>query len=120
MIDSDSDSKEGKHFFHKTFLSKCHCDKIILHGLSVYELTFGNQDKAFLETWHENFQSFSLTLMLQVITFYDQTIKKVHQEIEKTKVELHAKLDRKECEEIISILEKNIELNRKHLQQRKT
>ena len=83
-------------------------------------LSTGNQDEAFLETWHENLQSFSLTLMLQVITFCDQAINKVNEEIEKTKVELHAKLDRNEREEIISTLEKNHELNRKHLQQRKT
>ena len=106
---------------HKTFLSKCYRDKIIPHGLSIYvEPSIGNQDEAFLETWHENLQSFSLTLMSQVITFCDRTINKVNEKIEKTKVELHAKLDRNEREEIISILEKNDELNRKHLQQRKT
>ena len=58
--------------------------------------------------------------MSQVITFCDQTINKVNEEIEKTKVELHAKLDRKEREEIISTLEKDDELDRKHLQQRET
>ena len=95
-------------------MSKCCRDKIIPHGLSIYvEPSIGNQDEAFLETWQENLQSFSLTLMSQVITFCDQTIK-VHEEIEKTKVELHAKLDRNEREEIISTLEKNDELNRKH------
>ena len=56
--------------------------------------------------------------MLQVITFCDQTIDKLNEEVEKTKVELHAKLDRNEREEIISTIEKNDELNRKHLQQR--
>ena len=102
---------------HKTFLSKCYRDKIIPHGLLIYvEPSIGNQDEAFLE----NLQSFSLTLMSQVITFRDRTINKVNEEIEKTKVELHAKLDRNEREDIISILEKNDELNRKHLQQRKT
>ena len=50
------------------FLSKCHRDKIIPHGLSVYvKPSIGNQDEAFLETWHENLQSFSLILMSQVI-----------------------------------------------------
>ena len=83
------------------------------------ERSTGNQDEAFLETWHENLQSFSLTLMSQVITFCDQTINKVNEEIEKTKVELDAKLDRNEREEIIFTLEKNDELNIKHLQQRK-
>ena len=53
------------------------------------------------------------------MTFCDQTINNVNEEIEKTKVELQAKLDRNEREEIISALEKDDELNRKHLQQRK-
>ena len=113
--------KKARYELHKTFLSKCYCDRIIPHGLSIYvELSIGNQDEAFLETWHENLQSFSLTLMLQVITFCDQTINKVNEEIEKTKVELHANFDRNEREEIISTLVKNNELNKKHLQQRKT
>ena len=56
----------------------------------------------------------------EVITFCDQTINKVNEEIEKPKVELHTKRDRNEREEITSTLEKNDELNRKHLQQRKT
>ena len=58
--------------------------------------------------------------MSQVITFCDQTINKVIEEMEKTKAELHEKLDRNEREETISTLEMNDELNRKHLQQRKT
>ena len=57
--------------------------------------------------------------MRQVITFSDQTISKVNEEIEK-KGELPAKLDRSEGEEVISTLEKNDKLNRKHLKQRKT
>ena len=91
--------------------------KITPHGLSVYvEPSTGNQNEEFIETWHKNLQSFPLTLMLQVITFCDQTITTANEEIEK-KVELHAKLDRDEREEIIFALEKNDELNRKNLQQ---
>ena len=58
--------------------------------------------------------------MSQVITFCHQTISKVNEVIEKTKGELNTKFDRNEREEIISALEKNDELNRKHRQQRKT
>ena len=100
--------KKARYESHNTFLSKCYRDKIIPHGLSIYmEPSIGSQDEAFLETWHENLQSFSLTLMPQVITFCDQTISKVNEEIEKTKVEFHTKLDRNEHEEIFSTLEKN-------------
>lgn len=86
-------------------MSKCDCDKIRAEGLSIYaELSNGNQDQVFLETLHEDLQSFSVTLMLQIVTFGDQTRSKVNEEIEKTKVEFHTKLDRNECEEIISTL----------------
>ena len=37
-------------------MSKCRRDKIIPHGLSVYvEPWIGNQDEAFLGTWHKSF-----------------------------------------------------------------
>lgn len=54
--------------------------------------------------------------MSQVITFCIRTMRKVHEEIEKKKAALHAKLDRNEGQEIIFKLGKNEELNRKHLQ----
>ena len=116
-----SSVNEKRYELHKTFLSKCHRDIIIPHRLSVYvEPSVGNQDEAFLITWHENFQWFSLTSMSQVINFCNQTISKVNEEIKKkTKAELHTNLDRNECEEIISTLQKNDELKPKHLQQRK-
>ena len=70
--------------------------------------------------WHKTFQPFSPTLMSQLITFCDQTISNVNEEIEKTKAKLHAKLDRNKREQNTSTLEENDELNRKHLQQRKS
>ena len=116
-----SSVNEKRYELHKTFLSKCHRDIIIPHRLSVYvEPSVGNQDEAFLITWHKNFQWFSSTIMSQVINFCNQTISKVNEEIKKkTKAELHTNLDRNECEEIISTLQKNDELKPKHLQQRK-
>ena len=58
-------------------------------------------------------QSFSLSLVSPVITFCDQTLRKVIEEIQKTEAELHTKLDRNELEEIISSLEKSEGLDRK-------
>ena len=51
--------------------------------------------------------------MSLVITFCDQTLRKVIEEIQKTEAELHTKLERNELEEIISSLEKSDELDRK-------
>ena len=67
----------------KNSLSKM--SQIIPLGLPVYvEPSVSNQDEAFLESWNENLQSFSLTLMSQVITFCDQIIGKVNEEWHKT------------------------------------
>ena len=74
--------KKAKHKSLKIFSSKCHHDKIIPYGLSSYvNCSIGNQDGAFLDTWHEILLSFSLTLMPQVITLCDQTISKGNEEI---------------------------------------
>ena len=71
-LNSLSDKKTRSH---KKFLTKFHNDKTILQGLSVYvEPSIGNQDRTFLENWHEKLQSFSLTQMSEVIKFCDQTI----------------------------------------------
>ena len=113
--------KKARYESHKVFLTKCHKDKIVPQGLSVYiEPSIGNQDEAFLEKWHEKLQSFSLNLMADVITFCDTTIAKVSEDIEKTNTELQSKLDQSERDEIITTLRKNDEINRKYLQQRKT
>ena len=55
--------------------------------LSIYvELLIGNENEAFLKTWHENLLFFSPTLMSRVITFSDdQTTSKVNEKIKKTK-----------------------------------
>ena len=50
--------------------------------------------------------------MSPVITFCDQTLRKVIEEVQKTEAELHTKLDRNELE-IISSLEKSDGLDRK-------
>ena len=44
--------------------------KIIPDGLKVYlESSIGNHSEEFLNNWHERLQSFSLTLMSDVLTF---------------------------------------------------
>ena len=81
---------EKRYELHKTFLSKCHRDIIIPHRLSVYvEPSVGNQDEAFLITWHENFQWFSSAIMSQVVNFCHQTISKVNEEIKKKQQKLN-------------------------------
>ena len=56
--------KKTRYESHKSFVTKCQKEKVILQGLSIYvEPSIGNQDSEFLETWHERLQFFSLPLM---------------------------------------------------------
>ena len=63
--------------------------------------------------------SFSLTLMSDVLTFWDKTIETVSLESKETQKELNNKLENEERKEIKANLRKNEEINRKHLQQQK-
>ena len=50
-------------------MSKCRRDKIIPHGLSVYvEPWIGNQDEAFLGTWHKSFGWLNIAKFNKVIS----------------------------------------------------
>ena len=59
---------------------------------------------------HETFQSFSLLLTLDIITFCDKNIEKVKRELKK-------QLNDNKREQIISALQKNDELNKNHFEQ---
>ena len=51
------------------FISRCRKRKVP-DGLKVYlELSIGTHNEKFLNNWHERLQSFSLTLMSDVLTF---------------------------------------------------
>ena len=56
--------------------------------------------------------------MSDVTKFCVKTLNKVSKEIQKIKTELNANFDTNERNEILPALEKNDELNRKHLQER--
>ena len=110
--------KKAKYESHESLLTKCRKEKVILQGLSIYTDTYlhrsiWNQDNEFIETWHGRLQSFSLTLISDVMKFCDKTTENVSEEIEKTKIELNQQLNDNEREEIISTLQKKDELNKK-------
>ena len=72
---------------HKGFLTKCHKERVILQGLSIYiEPSTANQDDGkFLETWQK---------------FCNKTIKNVSEGIDKTKIEPNWQLNNNEREKI--------------------
>ena len=57
--------------------------------------------------------------MQHVINVYDRTTENVSEGIEKIKRELNQQLNDNEREDIIAVLKKNDEVNKKHLEQRK-
>ena len=115
-----SKEKLARYKSHRSFLTICHEEKVIPQGLSIYiEPSIGNQDIEFIETWHERLQGFSLTLMLEVINLCDRTIENISEGIAKTKRELNQQLNDNEREEIIAASQRNDEVNKKHLEQRK-
>ena len=90
---------------------------LCMDDLEVYlEPLIGNHKEEFLNNWHERLQSFSLTLMSDVLTFCEKAIGTVSLEISETQKNLTNKLEKEERKEINATLRKNDEINRKQLQ----
>ena len=67
---SDLNDKKGRCESHYAFVTRLQKEKIIPDGLKVYlESSVGNHSEEFLNNCHERLQSFSLTLMSDVLTF---------------------------------------------------
>ena len=99
--------KKARHESHYEFITRCQKEKIIPDGLKVYlEPSIGNHSEQFLNNWHERLQSFSLTLMSDVLTFCEKTIETVSIEIKQTQKELNNKLENEEREEINATFKK--------------
>ena len=102
------------------FITRCQKENIISDGLQVcLEPSISNHSEEFLNNWHERLQSFSLTLMSDVLKFCKKITETVLLEIKETQKELKNKLENEEREEITVTLGKNDKTNRKQLQQRK-
>ena len=80
-------------------------EKIIPGGLNL-EPSIGNHSEEFLNNVHDRLQSFSLTLMSDVLTFCEKTIKTISIEIKETQKELNNTLENEEREEIKGYLKK--------------
>ena len=90
---------------------------LCMDDLEVYlEPLIGNQSEEFLNNWRERLQSFSLTLMSDVLTFCEKAIGTVSLEIKETQKNLTNKLEKEERKEINATLRKNDQIDRKQLQ----
>ena len=68
--------KKANYDSHYAFITHGQKEKIIPDGLTVYlESSIGNNDEEFLNNWNERLQTFSLTLMSDVLTFCEKNNK---------------------------------------------
>ena len=75
-------AKLAQYKSHKDFLSRCIQEKLVSKSLELsLELTIGNYDQQFFDSWHSNLKDFTLILMKQILTYCKKTEKKTHTSI---------------------------------------
>ena len=78
-----------RHESHKHFLNCSLAVKLVPKGLRLeLELTIGNYDQEFVDTWYAKLKSFSLTLMKDIAFYWDKTIVQTKQNIRETETDL--------------------------------
>ena len=93
-------NKKARYDSHYEFIASCEKEKIIPDRLKVYlKPSIGKYSEQFLNNWHERLQSFSFTLMPDLLTFCEKTIETVSLEIKETKKELINKLEHEKMKE---------------------
>ena len=81
--------KPIRHESHKHFLNCSLAVKLVPKGLRLeLELTIGNHDQEFVDTWYAKLKSFSLTLMKDITFYWDKTIVQTKQNIRETETDL--------------------------------
>ena len=112
--------KYDRYDSHISFLTKCVKEKVIPNGLRIdLEPSIGNHDDDFLTKWYERLQSFSVTLMEDVIEFCKKTNENITQQINTVENNLTDKIEEQNLREIKTIMKKNQESRRKTLDQKK-
>ena len=84
------------------------------------EPSIGNHDEAFLSTWYDKIQKFSIELMKDTIKFCDKTTTKTKSEIQSQEEEIKNQTDQEEYNEIKTTITKFNEQKIKELQRNKT
>ena len=100
--------KEARYVSHKTFLTRCVQNRIIPIGLSInVEPTIGNHDEEFLDNWYKKLESFSLSLIEDIVKFCDKTLESVKTEPSQTETELQQNTDKTEFDLIKTTIQRN-------------
>ena len=81
--------------------------------------TIGNHDQNFLDNWYSKLKQFLLSLMKDIIQFYDKTMDATTTEISTTETSLKSNTSQEQFKMIQSEIKNNEAAARKILQQRK-
>ena len=81
--------------------------------------TIGNRDQNFLDNWYSKLKQFLLSLMKDIIQFYDKTMDATTTEISTTETSLKSNTNQEQFKMIQSEIKNNEAAARKILQQRK-
>ena len=81
--------------------------------------TIGNHDQNFLDNWYSKLKQFLLSLMKDIIQFYDKTMDATTTEISTTETSLKSNTNQEQFKMIQSEIKNNEAAARKILQQRK-
>ena len=112
--------KEARYVSHKTFLTRCVQNRIIPNGLSInVEPTIGIHDEEFLDNWYKKLESFSLSLIEDIVKFCDKTLESVKTEASQTETELQQNTDKNEFDLIKTTIQRNEESTKRTLSYKK-
>ena len=113
--------KVARYESHQDYLSACIKDQLIPMNFKIQlEPSIGNHDEAFLSTWYDKIQKFSIELMKDTIKFCDKTITKTKSEIQSQEEQIKKQTDQEEYNEIKTTITKFNEQKIKELQRNKT
>lgn len=106
---------------HQEYLMACIKDKLIPTNFKIeLDPSIGNHNEAFLSTWYDKIQKFSLDLMKDTVKFCEKTVNETKTEIKVLEDEIKNQADSEEYNEIKTAITKYNEQKVRELQRIKT
>ena len=112
--------KNLRYTSHKEFLTSCIKEGLVPKGLElILEPTIGNHDQQFLDNWYSKLKQFSISLMEDIVTFCETTIKSTDIDIKNTEDSLKTSTNKSQFEAIKTEITKNEVASKNFLKQKK-
>ena len=113
--------KVARYESHQKYLRKCIKDKLIPTNFKIeLDPSIGNHNEAFLSSWYDKIQKFSLDLMKDTVKFCEKTIAETKSEIKTLEDEIKHQTEPEEYNEIKTTITKYNEQKIKELHRIKT